>query len=251
MKFPKWLLLVGSVALAVLAAGIAMAVPSASLSVQLTPREPGTATRPTNTKLHVVSLLSTETPAEEPPTTAAIKLFLPSELRIGGKAFGVCDASQLSKRAGECPDKSRVGAGSADVTVFAGGRHAVPAQVTAYNSAGGKSLLLHLEGSNGFITLNDVIAGRFSNAGKPGFGKKVSLVVPPTLRHPGGGRATVSRLDITLSGIAKVRRPGRPAKQVPYVGLGRCPDKKLAFESDTTFEEPVAPVADNVTLRCS
>ena len=97
----------------------------------------------------------------------------------------------------------------------------------AYNGPGGKSILLHVVGSQP-LSIDTVIVGKLqADGGK--FGKKLVVAIPANLQQP------LTGVYATLTSF--LTKVGGTSKGVPYVGLKGCSGGKLNFKGDFVFTD--------------
>jgi hypothetical protein len=127
-------------------------------------------------------------------------------------------------RSGAGCAKAKVGSGAASGLAL--GRQEKLA-VTAYNGPKGKTILLHVAGTQP-LDINTVIVGQL----KPdsgAYGRKLVVSIPANLQQPlAGVYATLT------SFLTKV---GGSSKGTPYVALKGCPGGKLNFKGDFVFTD--------------
>jgi hypothetical protein len=229
------LLVVTSVA-ALGVTGSALAVNAdQGLDVKVSPSKAGTKKKPRNVKL---SVTTTTTPKDSTAfATKKAVLYFDKNLVFGGKKFASCTVAKVQAAEKNCPKGSKVGSGSATGTAL---RQVAPLTVTAFNGPGGKSLLLHVVGSDP-IAIDSVINAKLSKAsGK--YGMKLTVPIPDSLQQPVPGVfATLTKFATNVKGTSK---------GTPYVGLKGCSGGKLHFKGTFSFTDGSSLGATS-TAKCS
>ena len=229
-------------AVAVLAAALCV-VPVANaingtqgIQAKLAKSKAGTKKKPRNVGSLTVTTTTTPAPGEAGTfaTTTAV-IFFDKNLVFGGAKFKSCSATGAATD--NCPRGSRVGSGTANAQASVGGPEALT--VKAYNSAHGKTLYLHVQGSTP-LQIDGILTGKLRKAsGK--FGKKLVVTIPQNLQQPLTGV-----FGTLTSFITKV---GGVSKKTPYVGLAGCKHRKLNFAGTFTFTDGTSKTA-TATAPC-
>jgi hypothetical protein len=205
------------------------------IDVKVTGSKAGTKKKPKNVKL---SVTTTTTPKDNTAfaTTKAV-LYFDKNLVFGGQKFASCTVAKVQAAESNCPKGSKVGSGSATGTALG---MTAPLTVTAFNGPGGKSLLLHVVGSQP-IAIDSVIDAKLSKAsGK--YGTKLTVPIPASLQQPVSGvYATLTKFATNVKGTSK---------GTPYVGLAGCSGGKLNFKGTFTFTDG-STLGATSTTKCS
>lgn len=205
------------------------------LDVKVTGSKAGTKKKPRNVKLTVIT---TTTPKDSTAfaTTKAV-LYFDKNLKFGGSKFASCTAAKLQAAESNCPKASKVGTGSANGSALG---QQEPLTVTAFNGPKGKSLLLHVVGSNP-LQIDSVIDAKLSKAsGK--YGMKLTVPIPDKLQQPVPGvYATLTKFLTAVKGTAK---------GTPYIGLAGCSGGKLHFKGTFTFTDG-STLGATSTAKCT
>jgi hypothetical protein len=218
------LALSGALILALGTAGIAQAVTSQqSVSVKLAQSKAGTAAKPKSVGALTVDLKVAVNPADAPFATQSTVIHFDKGLVFNSAKFPSCTEAQARTGAAACT-KAKVGSGKA-VGLALGQQENLT--ITAYNGPKGKSILLHVVGTQP-LDINTVIVGQL----KPdsgAFGRKLVVAIPSNLQQPLAG------VFATLTSF--VTKVGGSAKGTPYVALKSCSGGKLHFKGDFVFTD--------------
>ena len=218
------LALAGALILALGTAGVAQAVNShQSVAVKLAHGKAGSAAKPKSVGALTVDMKVALDPSDPAFATRTALIHFDKNLVFNSAKFPSCTEAQVQAGAAAC-GKAKVGSGKA--AGLALGQQQDLA-VTAYNSPGGKAVLLHVTGSEP-LKIDSVIVGQL----KPdsgAFGRKLVVTVPANLQQPlTGAFATLTSFMTSVGGSAK---------GTPYVALKGCSGGKLKFKGDFVFTD--------------
>lgn len=217
------LALAGALILVLGTAGLAQAITSQqTVAVKLAQSHAGTAAKPKSVGALTVDMNVAVNPADKPFATKSVVVHFDKNLIFNSAKFPSTTEAQV--RSGAASAKAKVGTGSA-AGLALGQREAL--KVTAYNGPGGKSILLHVEGTSP-LSIDTVIVGQL----KPdsgAFGRKLVVSIPANLQQPVGG------VYATLTSF--LTKVGGSAKGTPYVAIKGCSGGKLNFKGDFVFTD--------------
>jgi hypothetical protein len=155
-------------------ASVAIAqVPAPEVSVTNTPSKAGTKKKPKNVKFK----LTVKTNRDD-ATVGKITVFVDKNVKLNGKGFKYCSASQIDNQGqASCPKGSKAGSGVAHAAVGPGKS---PATLTVNAYIGGKnSIVFYVEQG----TVRKALDGKVSKAsGK--YGQKIVIPVADNLQQP-------------------------------------------------------------------
>jgi hypothetical protein len=218
------LALTGALILALGVAGVAQAVNSKqSVSVKLAHNKAGTAAKPKSVGDLTVDLKVAVDPSDQPFATSSTVIHFDKGLVFNSAKFPSCTEAQARTGAAACT-KAKIGSGKA-LGLALGQQENLT--ITAYNGPKGKSILLHVVGTQP-LDINTVIVGQL----KPdsgAFGRKLVVAIPSNLQQPLAG------VFATLTSF--VTKVGGSAKGTPYVALKSCSGGKLHFKGDFVFTD--------------
>ncbi len=214
----------GALILVLGTAGIAQAVNSKqSASIKLAQSKAGTAAKPKSVGALTVDLKVAVDPSDPPFATQSTVIHFDKNLVFNTAKFPSCTEAQARTGAAACT-KAKVGSGKA-IGLALGQLENLA--ITAYNGPSGKSILLHVVGSQP-LNIDTVIVGQL----KPdtgAFGRKLVVAIPSNLQQPLAG------VFATLTSF--VTKVGGTAKGTPYVALKGCSGGKLHFKGDFVFTD--------------
>jgi hypothetical protein len=218
------LALTGALILALGVAGVAQAVNSKqTVAVKLAHNKAGTAAKPKSVGDLTVDLKVAVDPSDQPFATSSTVIHFDKNLVFNTAKFPSCTEAQARTGAAACT-KAKVGSGKA-VGLALGQQENLT--ITAYNGPKGKSILLHVVGTQP-LDINTVIVGQLkTDSGK--FGRKLVVAIPSNLQQPLAG------VFATLTSF--VTKVGGSAKGTPYVALKGCSGGKLQFKGDFVFTD--------------
>ncbi len=223
MRKSMALALAGALILSLATAGLAQAVNShQSLAVTLAHSKAGTAAKPKSVGALTVDMKVALDPSDPAFATRTAVVHFDKNLVFNSAKFASCTEAQVRSGAAACA-KAKVGSGNA-IGLALGMQEKLA--VTAYNGPGGKTILLHVNGSSP-LSIDDVIVGKLQ-ADKGAFGRKLVVAIPEGLQAPSGVTATLT------SFVTKV---GGTAKGTPYVALKGCSGGKLKFKGDFVYTD--------------
>jgi hypothetical protein len=213
----------GALILSLGAAGLAQAVNSKqTVGVKLAQSHAGTAAKPKSVGALTVDMKVALDASDPSFATRSAVIHFDKNLVFNTAKFPSCTEAQVRSGAG-CA-KAKVGSGAASGLAL--GQQEKLA-VTAYNGPKGKTILLHVAGTQP-LDINTVIVGQL----KPdsgAYGRKLVVSIPANLQQPlAGVYATLT------SFLTKV---GGSSKGTPYVALKGCPGGKLHFKGDFVFTD--------------
>jgi hypothetical protein len=213
----------GALILSLGAAGLAQAGNSKqTVGVKLAQSHAGTAAKPKSVGALTVDMKVALDASDASFATRSAVIHFDKNLVFNTAKFPSCTEAQVRSGAG-CA-KAKVGSGAASGLAL--GQQEKLA-VTAYNGPKGKTILLHVAGTQP-LDINTVIVGQL----KPdsgAYGRKLVVSIPANLQQPlAGVYATLT------SFLTKV---GGSSKGTPYVALKGCPGGKLNFKGDFVFTD--------------
>jgi hypothetical protein len=218
------LALSGALILALGVAGVAQAVNSKqTVAVKLAHNKAGTAAKPKSVGDLTVDLKVAVDPSDQPFATSSTVIHFDKNLVFNTAKFPSCTEAQARTGAAACT-KAKIGSGKA-LGLALGQQENLT--ITAYNGPKGKSILLHVVGTQP-LDINTVIVGQLKpDSGK--FGRKLVVAIPSNLQQPLAG------VFATLTSF--VTKVGGSAKGTPYVALKGCSGGKLQFKGDFVFTD--------------
>jgi hypothetical protein len=218
------LALTGALILALGVAGVAQAVNSKqTVAVKLAHNKAGTAAKPKSVGDLTVDLKVAVDPSDQPFATSSTVIHFDKNLVFNTAKFPSCTEAQARTGAAACT-KAKIGSGKA-LGLALGQQENLT--ITAYNGPKGKSILLHVVGTQP-LDINTVIVGQLKpDSGK--FGRKLVVAIPSNLQQPLAG------VFATLTSF--VTKVGGSAKGTPYVALKGCSGGKLQFKGDFVFTD--------------
>jgi hypothetical protein len=160
--------------------------------------------------------------ADAPFATTNVVTHFDKNLFFNGAKFASCTAGQV--QTGNCSAKAKVGSGSA-MGLALGLKE--PLKVTAYNGDKGRTLLMHVTGTEPLL-INSVLVGKLSRD-KGKYGGKLTTAIPQDLQQPSPG-AIATLLDFRVTVKA-----GTAAN--PFVGLLGCTKGGLNVKGDFTYTD--------------
>ena len=173
--------------------------------------------------------------ADKPFATTKAVVHFDKNIVFNGAKFASCTVAQV--QTGKCSPKAKVGEGSA-LGLALGLKE--PLKVTAYNADKGRTLLMHVTGTQP-LTIDSVLVGKLSrSSGK--YGGKMTTLIPADLQQPSpGALATLLDFRVTVkAGTAKT----------PFVGLLGCPKGGLNVRGDFTYTDATKQTA-TTKAKCS
>ena len=203
-----------------------------TISVKLKNNRAGTKTKPRSVGNLTVNLGTTLVPGEPPWAATHAVVHFDKNLVFNPKGFATCTVTQIRTDDTKCSAASRVGAGSAAATVFAGGAQTatVTPTIRAFNGPRGPSgpriYLLLVESQ---FNVRDVMTGSLKpDTGK--YGRKLDVTIPPKLQNAGlqGILVSLTKFQTTVGGARK---------GTPFIALKGCTGGKLSFKADVTFTD--------------
>jgi hypothetical protein len=231
-------LLMGAVAASAtlaLAAGAIAQTSDAELTATASPKDAGTKRKPKNTKL------TFELTVDKPGTTVqTITLKLPKQLKLSGKGLGRCNFDDLNAGGpAACPAKSKAGPVGEAHAAAGPARAPVDFTVTPFVEDS-NTLMFYLSST---IGLQQAIRGEITSKGR-----KLTIGIPPELRHPGN-------LDSSLTGL-KQTFSAKVGRKFLVSSIG-CKNKKwkvsgtLGFATDRIDGAPApADLTSTATAKC-
>jgi len=214
----------GALILVLGTAGLAQAVQSGqTLNVKLAQGKAGTAAKPKSVGTLTVDMGVNVNPADAPFATKSAVIHFDKNLVFNSAKFASCTEAQARADAAACA-KAKIGSGSATGVALG---QTQKLSVKAYNGPGGKSILLHVVGSQP-LSIDTVIVGKLQ-ADSGAFGKKLVVAIPANLQQP------LTGVYATLTSF--LTKVGGTSKGVPYVGLKGCSGGKLKFKGDFVFTD--------------
>jgi hypothetical protein len=173
----------------------------------------------------------------DPPfSTRRAVIFLDRRIAFGGRFLPGCTAPRVLQNL--CARDTRVGSGTAKA-IAAGLDEFLT--VTVYNGRDGRTLLLRVKAERP-VPIDEVIVGTLSKTRVPGYGSKLTLVIPQGLQQPAPGAfATLLDFKVTVKG-------GRASR--PLLGVRDCPRAGLRFSGTFSFTDATFQRASR-TARCS
>jgi hypothetical protein len=231
-------LLMGAVAASAtlaVAAGAVAQTPEATLTATATPADAGTPSKPKHTTI------TFDQNVNKPGTTVqTITLKLPTQLKLSGKGLGRCNFDDLNALGpSACPSKSKAGpVGEAHAVA---GPASAPVDFTVSPFVeDSNTILFYL---NSTLGVQQAIRGEITSKGH-----KLTITIPPELRHPGG-------LDASLTGL-KQTFVGKSGSKYLVSSTG-CKNKKwkfsgtLGFASDRVDGAPApSPLTTTAAAKC-
>jgi hypothetical protein len=200
----KYLLVaaIGLVALVVAATATAQyTLPVLTFDGNLTPTNAGTKKKPKNSKIRITASI----PPEARATVDQMVFNLPAHVRVNGKGFPTCPASELNntKDPSKCPRRSRVGTGTVVVRV---GNSTVNLNLTFF--VGSRDELAVWVQAVG-LPIQTALRGIVSRAGTPYF-QKLTIDIPQNVTQPlPNVYANLTSLNATIGGHNGKRRKKR------------------------------------------
>jgi hypothetical protein len=192
-----------------------------ALVAKVAPAKAGTAAKPANVALTVEPKV-TLNPADSPFATTQAVISLDRNLKFGGAKFKSCTPGQVQMST--CGAAAKVGTGTAQGQALGLIENL---KITAYNGAGGKSLLMLVAGDSP-LTIHEVLTGTLTPV-SGAYGQKLTVAIPDGLQQPAPGAfATLLDFKLTVKGTA-----GR----TPYVGLTGCTAGKLKFAGAFSYTD--------------
>jgi hypothetical protein len=230
------LALTGALILSLTAAGLAHAVTSQqSVAVELAHSKAGTAAKPKSVGALTVDMNVALNPADPAFATRSAVIHFDKGLVFNSAKFPTCTEAQVRSGAPACA-KAKVGSGKA-AGLALGQREDLA--VTAFNGAGGKSVLLHVTGSKP-LKIDSVIVGKLA-PDTGAFGRKLVVAIPANLQQPlGGVYATLTSFMTSVGGTSK---------GTPYVALKGCSGGKLKFKGTFVYTDNTSKTATD-TAAC-
>jgi hypothetical protein len=218
------LALSGALILALGVAGVAQAVNSKqTVAVKLAHNKAGTAAKPKSVGDLTVDLKVAVDPSDQPFATSSTVIHFDKNLVFNTAKFPSCTEAQARTGAAACT-KAKIGSGKA-VGLALGQQENLT--ITAYNGPKGKSILLHVVGTQP-LDINTVIVGQLKpDSGK--YGRKLVVAIPSNLQQPLAG------VFATLTSF--VTKVGGTTNGTPYVALKGCSGGKLQFKGDFVFTD--------------
>jgi hypothetical protein len=186
----------------------------------------------------------------EAGTLSRVDVFFPPNARTNGAKFPSCSAETINARrnfAG-CPKGSKIGRGRIMADVPATDVFNVPATITFFNGAGGKTITMHVDAQNPVVINEAFSADLIRTRGR--FGYHLIARIPPTLQEIADGWfAQVRRFTSTIDAWTRDRRTGR---RIPYIeSTTLCPRSLgVPIASRYEFLRDYAPLSASATIRC-
>jgi hypothetical protein len=213
--------LVAMVSLALAAVAVAQyPTPTVTLKGKVTPTKVGTKKKPKNSKIRLTATNS----AESRTTATRITFLLPRGVRLNGKGFAFCPATEVQAEGVQgCPSASRVGSGTA--TALYGPRLTPVNFTVTLFTASAKELTVYLEATG--LPIKRAIRGLITPAGSP-YGSKITIDLPEDLQQPvrPGPFVYLTGVDVTVGKTRTVKR-----KRYNLVSTVSCPrDRKHRYE---------------------
>jgi hypothetical protein len=218
------LALAGALIVALGVAGVAQAVNSKqTIAVKLAHNKAGSKSKPKTVGDLTVDLKVAVDPSDQPFATKSTVIHFDKNLVFNTSKFASCTEAQARTGAAACT-KAKIGSGKA-IGLALGQQENL--DITAYNGPGGKSILLHVKGTQP-LDINTVIVGALKpDTGK--FGRKLVVTIPSNLQQPLAG------VFATLTSF--VTKVGGSSHGTPYVALKGCSGGKLQFKGDFVFTD--------------
>jgi hypothetical protein len=190
----------------------------APLSVQIDgaikPTKGGKKKKPKNARLQLKFSVNPDSRR----TVSTITFYVPRNVKLSGKGFRFCPASQINSQGeGSCPKGSKVGSGTATALL---GPTLLPQNFTVGVYAGSKNeLALALTG-----TISIAFRGLINKAGLP-FGQKLTVDIPPQVQQPAPGLFSyITGVDTTIKAKGKAKKKkGKKRKKRYFASLTGCP----------------------------
>jgi hypothetical protein len=178
--------------------------------------------------------------SREAPTLSKVDLFFPPNARTNGAKFPVCSPETINARRSfsGCPKGSKIGRGDIIADVPAADVNHVPAIMTVFNGAGGKSVTINIEAHNPVEIFQAFKAPLTKTSGR--FGYHLSAPIPQSLQEINDGWfAEVRTLKSTI---------GATWRGTPYIQTTTaCPKSlrvpiaaRLAFMNRTPADAPMS-----------
>jgi hypothetical protein len=225
--------------LAVTAVAVAQyALPVVNLTGSISPTKAGKKKKPRAAVLKAVFTVNKESNS----TASRIVYSLPKNVKLDGKGFKFCTATQINNQGtASCPAKSKVGTGSA--TAVVGPRQSPLNFTVGIYAASRNSLALSLTGP-----LAIALPGAITKAGGK-FGQKITVDIPTRVQQPVAGLygnitgvtanigcVPTSNSQGTVTGCTKKATTGKGKKKRGYVSVNGCPsDRTHDFGVQLTF----------------
>ncbi len=228
--------LAASATLAV-AAGAVAQTPESTLKATVSPKDAGTASKPTNTKLGFQMTVN------KPQTTVEfIDLQLPRGLKMSGKGFARCSLDTIGRNPGDCPAASKTGPlGTASALL---GANNTPLGFTVQGFVVNDTTLGFYVDENTGLQVQAPLSGKLTDQGR-----HLRITIPFALRQPVGG------IDASLTGLQQTFSAKRGKRYI--VSSVGCKNRKHKFGAKLTFsaradKAPVpAPVSSTSVAPCS
>lgn len=203
-------------------------------------------------KLHLVLAIG-ETAAAKPPRLAGLVLQLPRGASVDSGAADFFSARKL--RAGQsCPDKARVGSGSATLDVREGGNEQVTGPVVACNAKaldGSDESRIILVITQTQIGARAVVEGRVVRNGESPFGYTMRFDSVPAIQTSSGTSASLVKLDIDVRARRTKRSRGRKQTFNYYTNPATCSGQRLWFFGAEVTLEGGQPLSVSRPLACT
>jgi hypothetical protein len=198
--------------------------------------------------LEVATTFSTDTPGAPLFTVQHVVLYFPDQ-GTDGRLFPSCSARRIARFHGNihrCPKGSKIGSGTVKARVLQLGITAT-AQVTLFNSRGGKSLTFNVQASVP-AAINKSFDAQLTRLHGGNYHEKLTLEVPPSLQEViSGVFVAVQEFDVTIDGVVRAR-----GAQHSYLKARTCPARPMrgvfGFKDWTTGQ--AATATTDAELRC-
>jgi hypothetical protein len=227
--------LAASATLAV-AAGATAQTPEATVKATVSPKDAGTPTKPTNTKLGFQMTVN------KPGTTVEfIDLQLPRGLKMSGKGFKRCSLETIGSDPSLCPSGSKAGPQGTATAALGANETPLHFTVQAY-VLGNTSLAFYVNETTG-IQVQSPLLGKITDEGR-----HLRITIPLVLRQP------VPGIDASLTGLQQVFSGKRGSDYI--VSSVGCKKGKHKFSGKLTFSERAdgasvpPPLSTTATAPC-
>ena len=220
-------------------------LPDLTFDASLTPTKAGTKKKPKNSKVRI----SLAIPREARVTADQFVFNLPRHVRVSGKGFPKCPATQLdsTKDPSKCPRRSRVGTGTATVVL---GNSTVQLNLTFFVGSA-RELAVWVEAVG--LPIQKALRAQIGRAGSPFF-HKLTIDVPQEVYQPlPNVYSNITNLQATIGAHNGKKRK----KRRNLITTRGCPADRLhRFEARVRFiANPNPPIqgssAEGDTSACT
>jgi hypothetical protein len=225
-----------SATLAVAAGAVAQS-PEATFKSTVSPRDAGTARKPTNTKLGFQMTVN------KPKTTVEfIDLQLPRGLKMSGKGFSRCSLDTIGRDPSQCPSGSKAGPLGTATAVL--GANDTPLHFTVQSYIVNDTRMGFYVNETTGLQVQAPLEGKITDEGR-----HLRITIPFALRQPVGG------LDASLTGLQQVFSGKRGKRYiVSSVGCRKGKHKfgaKLTFSARADLAPVPGPLSATTVAPCS